>query len=78
MSLVACIVDRHHVDVIRNPDPDQNFHVDADFDPDCHQNDVDPTLGFNGVKSKFFFYFVTTLIVYNVVSFSSVTKVKIF
>ncbi len=47
--------------------PDQSFHVDADLDPDWHQNDAeplaDPTASFTHVgKCEFFKGFFSLLI----------------
>jgi hypothetical protein len=30
------------IGIVSTPDPDPNFHVDADPNPDWHQNDADP------------------------------------
>jgi hypothetical protein len=73
-------VDQHRFDA--DPDPDPNFHVDAspgpDPDPDWHQC-ADPTPSFTHVgKSDFYFIFtvVTSLPLYHVLSFSSVSNVS--
>jgi hypothetical protein len=69
-------VDRHRFDA----DPDPNFHVDADLDPDWHQNNADshPTPSFTHVgKSEIFLLLVTALPLNNVLSFSSVSDVPI-
>ncbi len=53
----SCVVDRHRYDA----DPNPNFLVDLDPDPDWHQNDAsphaDPTPSFTHVGKSFIFYF---------------------
>ena len=68
-------------------DPDPKFHVDADPDPDpgpdCHQNDVDPhadpypSLHMLEIRNNFVLFLVTASPIYNVYSFSSVSKCAI-
>ncbi len=57
-------------------DPDPNFHVDADPDPDRHQNNADPhadpTPSFTYVGKSEFCLLVRALLLYNVLSSSSV------
>jgi hypothetical protein len=67
-------------------DPDSNIQYDADPDPDGHQKEddphADPSTSFTHVrKYSFFLLLVTALpvyMLYNVLSFSSVSKVLPF
>ncbi len=68
-------MDRNRFDA----DPDPNFRVDADLDPDWHQNNADshPFPSFTHVgKSEIFLPLVTALPLHNVLSFSSVSCVS--
>jgi hypothetical protein len=62
-------------------DLDPNFHVNADPDPDWHQNDADP---YKDITPKLHMleirnvFFVIALLVYNVLSFSSVSNMLLF
>jgi hypothetical protein len=71
------VEDRHRF----HAESDPNFHVDSDPDPDWHQNDAfshaDPSPSLTHVGNpNFSLLLVTTLPVYNVLSFSSVSQMS--